>query len=80
MTNSRYEKLFDYLGIDFAEKKARRELIEEINNLYVALTRPEKNLFIYIEGPRQLDPDEEGRCWRGSSYEFYEDALLRLPG
>ena len=77
LTNSRYEKLFGYLGIDFAEKKAGRELIEEINNLYVALTRPEKNLFIYIEGPRQLDPDEEGRCWRGSSYEFYEDALLR---
>ena len=44
LTNSRYEKLFEYLGIDFAEKKARRELMEEINNLYVALTRPEKNL------------------------------------
>lgn len=77
LTNSRYEKLFEYLGIDFAEKKARRELMEEINNLYVALTRPEKNLFIYIEGPKYLDPDEEGKCWLGSSYDFYEDALLR---
>ncbi len=77
LSNSRYEKLFQYLGIDFAEKKARRELMEEINNLYVALTRPEKNLFIYIEGPRQLVLDEDGRCWRGSSYEFYEEALLK---
>ncbi|MFW5981957.1 MAG: UvrD-helicase domain-containing protein, partial [Halanaerobiaceae bacterium] len=76
LTNSRYEKLFDYLGIDFAEKKKERSLIEEINNIYVALTRAEKNLFFYIEGPRNLKKDKDGYCWQGSSYDFYEDALL----
>lgn len=76
LTNSRYEKMFQYLDIDFAEKKAVRELNEEINNVYVALTRPEKNLFFYIEGPRKLSIDNQGRCWSGSTYEFYEQALL----
>lgn len=76
LTNSRYERLFEYLGISFAKTNERREVMEEINNLYVALSRPEKNLFLYIEGPRKLAEDKEGRCWRNSSYEYYEDALL----
>lgn len=80
LTNSRYEKLFEYLGFDFAERKKEKELVEEINNLYVALTRPEKNLFIYIEGPRKLEADNDGRCWSGSSYEFYEGSLLHGAG
>lgn len=76
LTNSRYEKIFEYLGINFAEKQEEKELMEEINNVYVALTRPEKNLFLYIEGPRKLDPGKE-RCWQGSSYQFYEEAVLK---
>ncbi|MEJ6951997.1 UvrD-helicase domain-containing protein [Natronospora cellulosivora (SeqCode)] len=77
LTNSKYEKIFEYLDIDFAEKRKAKELIEEINNIYVALTRAENNLFLYIEGPRKLEEDNEGRCWSGSSYDFYEDALLK---
>lgn len=76
LTNSRYEKMFQYLDIDFAEKKAVKELNEEINNVYVALTRPEKNLFFFIEGPRKLSIDKQGRCWTASTYEFYEQGLL----
>lgn len=82
LTDTRYEKIFAYLGINFAEEYAERELMEEINNLYVALSRPERNLFFYIEGPRKLTVDAQGRCWGNSSYEFYEEALLaavKLP-
>ncbi|MFW5992357.1 MAG: UvrD-helicase domain-containing protein, partial [Halanaerobiaceae bacterium] len=76
LTNSRYEKIFEYLDIDFSEKQREKELMEEINNVYVALTRAEKNLFLYIEVPRKLDPDKD-RCWQGdNSYHFYEEALL----
>ncbi len=45
--DSKYKKVLNFLGLDYfalAEKKAYEE---EINNLYVALTRPEKNLYCY---------------------------------
>ncbi|MFW6377657.1 MAG: 3'-5' exonuclease, partial [bacterium] len=76
LTNSKYERIFKYLNIDFAEEEDIRNLVEEINNVYVAMTRPEKNLFLYIEAPRKFTVDSEERCWTGSSYEFYENAIL----
>jgi len=76
LTNSRYEKVFTYLDIDFACKEERKALMEEINNIYVALTRPAENLFFYIESPRQLKDAKEGQYWLDSSYEFYETAVL----
>jgi ATP-dependent exoDNAse (exonuclease V) beta subunit len=81
LTNTRYEKLFNYLGFDFAELKLKKGLIEEINSVYVAMTRPEKNLFVYIEGPRQLKADSDGKYWSGSiAYDFFEEALLNAAG
>lgn len=81
LTDSKYEKIFKILGINFAEEKAEKELMEELNNVYVALTRAEKNLFFFIEAPRKLETNSEGRCWSGSaSYGFYEEAVLRAAG
>jgi ATP-dependent exoDNAse (exonuclease V) beta subunit len=76
LTNTCYRKIFEYLDIGFAEKAERKQLMEEINNVYVALTRPKNNLFFLIESPRQLKDDKEGKYWSGSSYHFYEDAIL----
>lgn len=76
LTNSSFRKIFDYLEIDFADKAEQKQKMEEINNVYVALTRPKKNLFFFIESPRQLKDSEEGRFWADSSYEFYEEAVL----
>ncbi|NLZ44188.1 MAG: DNA helicase UvrD, partial [Clostridia bacterium] len=77
LTHSRYRQLFDLLGLPYAAEEKRRELMEEINNVYVALTRPEKNLFLYIEGPRRLAPETPGANWGDNeSYGFYEPALL----
>lgn len=79
LSNSRYEQIFELLGYKFAEEKNEKEIVEEINNIYVALTRPIKNLFIYIEGPRKLTPGNDTN-WKGSSYDFYERAILNAAG
>lgn len=77
LTHSRYRPLFALLGLTYAEEEKHREMQEEINNVYVALTRPEKNLFLYVESPRRLSPAAPGANWAGNeSYSFYEPALL----
>ncbi len=75
LTKSSYQILFEHLGYDFAEDRDRKELMEEINNVYVALTRAEKNLILYIEGPCKLELD--GYSWQNGSYNFYEEAVLQ---
>lgn len=48
--DSSFEKVLKYLesSYDYAEDKKQRREEEEINNLYVALTRPKNNLFIIL--------------------------------
>lgn len=48
---SKYEKIFGYLEDkhDYLQEKKIKAKEEELNNLYVALTRPKKNLFILID-------------------------------
>ena len=78
LTNSNYKKYFEYLDFDFAEKEDKKSLMEEINNLYVALTRAKKNLFLYIEGPRGLKVNSNSLIWADNeNYGFYEKALLK---
>jgi ribosomal protein S20 len=50
--------------------------MEEINNLYVALSRAEHDLHLYIEAPRKIKPDSD-LMWVGSSYDYYEKMLLK---
>ena len=77
LTSTRYKKLFEHLGFDYALEAEKRALMEEINNLYVAMTRPRNNLFLFIEGPKSMKPDSKGKYWSGKDkYGFYEEALL----
>ncbi len=48
--NSKNEKFMTYLDevFDFYSFKEKKKKEEELNNLYVALTRPKGNLFIFI--------------------------------
>lgn len=48
--DSRFEKVLTHLEeqYDYAEDKKNRREEEEINNIYVALTRPKNNLFIVL--------------------------------
>lgn len=48
--DSRFEKVLTHLEeqYDYAEDKKNRKEEEEINNIYVALTRPKNNLFIVL--------------------------------
>ena len=78
LTNSNYKKYFEYLNFDFAKNEEKKELMEEINNLYVALTRAKNNLIIYIEGPRGLKVDSNSLIWvDNDNYGFYEKPLLK---
>ncbi|MEC9489669.1 MAG: UvrD-helicase domain-containing protein [Halanaerobiales bacterium] len=75
LTNSKYNFILESLAYNFIEDKNEKELMEEINNDYVAMTRAVNNLFVYVENPRKLRL-EQGLLWEGSSYEFYESSLL----
>ena len=78
LTDAKYNKLLDYLGLDFYAQQQQREFIEEINNVYVAMTRPERNLFLYVDVPKQFaDGEWATREWSGKDYELYEEAILR---
>jgi ATP-dependent exoDNAse (exonuclease V) beta subunit len=75
LTNTRYNKILESLSFNFIEEERHKELMEEINNTYVAITRAANNLFIYVENPRKLKLGNK-LCWKGSKYEFYETSLL----
>ena len=71
-----YLSILDWLDYDFKEKAEKKEKMEEINNLYVALSRAENDLHLYVEAPRKIRPDKE-LMWSGSSYDYYEKMLLK---
>jgi ATP-dependent exoDNAse (exonuclease V) beta subunit len=70
-----YLSILDWLDYDFKEQAEKKAEMEEINNLYVALSRAEKDLHLYVEAPRKIKPDED-LMWAGSSYDYYEKMLL----
>ncbi len=70
-----YLSILDWLDYDFKEKTEKKEEMEEINNLYVALSRAENDLHLYVEAPRKIKPDSD-LMWSGSSYDYYEKMLL----
>ena len=79
ISSSRYDKLLDWLDLSFSrEEQKHQELMEEINNVYVALTRASHNLFLLIESPVQVKPEAE-HVWlnKSDSYNFYEPNLLK---
>ena len=80
LLTSNFNNLLQWLEYDFQDKADADELAEEINNLYVAMTRPVDNLFLYIDTPRKIMPG--GNCfWKSNdSYNFYEPAILRATG
>ncbi|AGB41044.1 ATP-dependent exonuclase V beta subunit, helicase and exonuclease domain-containing [Halobacteroides halobius DSM 5150] len=80
LTNSRYSHLFEYLDLDFQEQEEEKAFVEEINNVYVALTRPVRNLFLYIKAPCRYQRTWATKEWQGKDYEIYEDAILRGTG
>jgi ATP-dependent exoDNAse (exonuclease V) beta subunit len=79
LTNTKYNFILESLAYNFIEEENEKELMEEINNDYVAMTRAVSNLFIYIENPRKLRL-EQSLIWEDSNYEFYEPSLLRAAG
>ncbi|MFN2364205.1 MAG: UvrD-helicase domain-containing protein, partial [Halarsenatibacteraceae bacterium] len=80
LLTSGYKNLLQWLEYDFQDKAEADELAEEINNLYVAMTRPVANLFLYIDTPRKIMPGESGFWESNDSYNFYEPAILEATG
>jgi ATP-dependent exoDNAse (exonuclease V) beta subunit len=72
---NKYLAILDWLDYDFKEKAEKKAEMEEINNLYVALSRAENDLHLYIEAPRKIKPDQD-LMWLDSSYDYYEKMLL----
>ncbi len=55
----KYKDILDVLGLDFESEQVEKEELEEINNFYVALTRPKKNLFIFMDIASDLENSKE---------------------
>ncbi|MGM0549297.1 MAG: UvrD-helicase domain-containing protein, partial [Bacillota bacterium] len=72
---NKYLSILDWLDYDFKAKAEKKAEMEEINNLYVALTRAENDLHLYIEAPRKIKAKAE-LMWAGSNYDYYEKMLL----
>lgn len=70
-----YLSILDWLDYNFKEEAEKKEKMEEVNNLYVAMSRAENDLHLYIEAPRKIKPDQD-LMWKGSSYDYYEKMLL----
>lgn len=49
LTNASYKYILKFLDMNFVEVDKLKEEMEELNNLYVAMTRPKKNLIIFID-------------------------------
>ena len=55
ITHTKFNKILEAIDdIKYLENEKEKEAIEEINNLYVALTRPKKNLVVVIEDEKLL--------------------------
>ncbi|MFW6270072.1 MAG: UvrD-helicase domain-containing protein, partial [Bacillota bacterium] len=72
---TRYQRLMPWLDFTFQEEMEESELAEEINNVYVAMTRAVHNLFLLVETPVQIEPGEENAWGSKDNYGFYETAL-----
>lgn len=50
VTHTKFNPIFEKIeDITYLDEKREKEELEEMNNLYVALTRPKENLFVVIE-------------------------------
>jgi ATP-dependent exoDNAse (exonuclease V) beta subunit len=76
LTDSKYNKLLEYMDLDFYQEQERKAFVEEINNIYVAMTRPERNLFLYIDAPCQFKKKWNTKEWSTKDYEIYEETIL----
>ncbi len=73
----KYKDVLGVLGLDFESQESEKEEMEEINNFYVALTRPKKNLFVFMDMNRDLEKCSDEFYIRGiknaSEMEFSEE-------
>ena len=76
LTTDNYDNLLDWLNFPFKEQQEKENLQEEINNIYVALTRAKHNLFLWIDTSSKIKPDEK-EAWKNKSesYNFYESNI-----
>jgi ATP-dependent exoDNAse (exonuclease V) beta subunit len=79
LIQDQYLPILDWLDYDFKDQAEKKAELEEVNNLYVALSRVEKELHIFIEAPRTIKPDQQ-LMWSGSNYDYYEKMLLKATG
>lgn len=71
-----YKNIIPYIDeiYDFQGEKERKKMEEELNNLYVALTRPKGNLIIFIKNMKKSD------SFYGDVFKRYLDDLLYEKG
>lgn len=55
LTNSKYNTILERLGYDYYSKETYKGQLEEMNNLYVALTRAKSNLYLILNTNKDYD-------------------------
>jgi ATP-dependent exoDNAse (exonuclease V) beta subunit len=59
LTNSKYNTVLEKLGYDYSSKEVYKAQLEEMNNLYVALTRAKSNLYLVINTNKDSEKLED---------------------
>lgn len=80
LTNSKYNKYLEYLDLDFYSLEQEQEKMEELNNMYVALTRPKHNLFFYIDSSAKKAESFDQTAKNSERYNMYREAILNGMG
>lgn len=80
LTNTNYSNILNHLNLDFKSNENIKEQIEEINNLYVAITRPKKNLFLFLNTKTKADKlnKKENFFLKGLKKSFLNDDLNEI--
>ncbi|MBR8700363.1 RecBCD enzyme subunit RecB [Fusobacterium sp. DD29] len=59
ITHGKFNSILDNIDeVTYLDEEREKESLEEINNLYVALTRPKKNLFVIIENQDTVEKEK----------------------
>lgn len=59
LTNSKYNTVLEKLGYNYSSKEVYKAQLEEMNNLYVALTRAKANLYLIINTNKDSEKVED---------------------
>ncbi|MGM0508913.1 MAG: UvrD-helicase domain-containing protein [Fusobacteriota bacterium] len=80
MVNSKWGKYLELLELDFYNKDEEKSRMEELNNIYVAITRPKSNLYLCLDTTNKKVDSFDKVGPSDTKYYMYKKAILNSAG